>query len=83
MRECHYPAWQTQKIIKGRAECMAALARFPRNQTINQISEYIKRKSSWTIFLGTRGDDYRWVDVGHGGTQNHIDAEIILENYYD
>lgn len=81
MRECHREDWQTQNIVKGRPECMAALARFPQNEEIQKLTEYLKRVSSWSVILGVDGDYYRWADVGKGKTIDRLDAEKILEEF--
>lgn len=79
MREAHFDAWQTHKVIKGRQACMVALSPLPNTPTTTAVRNFIERHSSWTIFLAKIDGEYRWVDVGHGGTKNRLDAEIILE----
>lgn len=82
MREAHFEGWQTQPLVKGRAECMAALNRLPQDKAVQEVRKFIQAKSSWTIFLREIDGEYRWVDVGHGGTVNRIEAELILEGRY-
>ena len=81
MRESNQENWQTQPIIKGRPECMTALNALPQNEVIQAIRNHIQRVSSWTIFIGTDGEEYRWSDVGKGKRTDRLDAELILEEF--
>lgn len=82
LRENHCEGWQTFPIIKGRQECINALNQLPQNQTINAIKEYLKRVSSWTIIIGTDGEEYRWADIGKGKIIDRLDGDKILEDFY-
>lgn len=81
MREAGYEGWQSQPVIKGRAECMAFLSRFPENKEIHALKEHLSRVSSWSVILGVDGDEYRWADIGKGKTVDRLDAEKILEEF--
>lgn len=81
MRESHYEAWQTQPVSKGREACLNRLNSLPQNKVVEEIKAYIKRVSSWSIILGTDGENYEWADAGHGKLVDRVDAERIVEQY--
>lgn len=81
LRENHHPKWASLTVVKGKEPCLNYLATLPENLETGSLIQYIKRSSSWSIILGEKDGEYRWVDVGHAHIKERLDAEIILEKF--
>lgn len=81
LRESHYENWQSQPVIKGKEACLNFLDTLPMNKEISHLKDYIRRSSSWSVIIGTDGENYEWADVGHGKIVDKLDAERIVEQY--
>lgn len=85
LREAHIPEWSTLPVIQGRAECLQFLSTLPENRETGSLRQFIRRNSSWAVILGSipATTTYRWVDIGHANVKDKLDAELILEEFYD
>lgn len=89
LREAHIPDWATLPICRGRAECLQFISTLPKNLETGSLDLHIRRNSSWAVILGvaapaaTTTATYRWVDIGHANVKDKLDAELILEEFYD
>ena len=84
LRENGYSKWQSIPMIKGREQCLNFLSSLPNpDKEIDMLKGYLRRTSSWSVFVGTHGDGYEWADIGHSNLKEKLDAEILIKEYKD
>ena len=48
---------------------------------LNDIAEYVKKRSAFVIILGEDGEDVDWVDINNAKLTQELKAKAILERF--
>lgn len=76
-----YKDWSTIPITRGREESISATNSLPPCQEKQDLIQYIRNASKWSIVIGYDDQFVRWADLANGGDKSRIDAEFVVANF--
>lgn len=77
--------WLKMPIAKGKDQSKYVMdslrSRYGNNDKFKALDSYYPNRSSYIIFIGYDGKEFKWADAARGTIKERLDAEILVRDF--